>query len=163
MIKYKLYQNTNKSSKCYGMWYARTGNMPIIELDGLAEHMANHNTPYSKGAIKGVIADMINCVHELILEGNKVKIPNLAIFSLGFHSTPSAERKDFSAAKNIKSVHLQARPCGSFTSDEIGWDAKVKEQGIYVDINVSAGGSSSGGSSSGSGGSGAAGGDTTDA
>ena len=63
------------------MWFARAMVTQTIDLEQLAEHMANHNTPYSKGAILGVLTDMVNCIRELVLDGNAVKIPNLAIFS----------------------------------------------------------------------------------
>jgi len=31
--------------------------------------MSNHNTPFSKGAIKGMLTDMVVCIKELLLEG----------------------------------------------------------------------------------------------
>ena len=45
--------------------------------------MSNHNTPYSSGVIKGVLADMVSCTKELILDGKNVKLDDLAIFSVG--------------------------------------------------------------------------------
>ena len=44
--------------------------------------MSNHNTPYSKGAIMGMLTDMVGCIKELLLEGKNVKIADLAIFLL---------------------------------------------------------------------------------
>ena len=62
MIRYKKYQMTGEKSPLKGLWYAR----PVIEetfnIETLAKHMANHNTPYSAGVIKGVLADMISCI-----------------------------------------------------------------------------------------------------
>ncbi len=40
--------------------------------------MSNHNTPYSSGVIKGVLADMVSCTKELILDGKNVKLDELA-------------------------------------------------------------------------------------
>ena len=72
----------------YGKWYARVVTMgKTVTLEELAEHMAQHNTPYSEGVIRGVLTDMVNCIRELVLEGKSVKIPNLAIFSAGIKST----------------------------------------------------------------------------
>lgn len=48
--------------------------------------MSNHNTPYSSGVIKGVLADMVSCTKELILDGKNVKLDDLAIFSVGIVS-----------------------------------------------------------------------------
>ena len=56
--------------------------------------MSNHNSPYSKGGIKGLLTDMINCIKELLLEGKNVKIDDLAIFSLGIRNKAAADTED---------------------------------------------------------------------
>ena len=53
MILYVLKQNKNRKSPAFGKWFAFPVIEETIDLDALAEHMSNHNTPYSKGAIKG--------------------------------------------------------------------------------------------------------------
>ena len=69
-IYYKLYQNKRKGSVTKDKWYARSAVMgKTVSLEDLAEHMAQHNTPYSEGVIKGVLTDMITCIRELVLEG----------------------------------------------------------------------------------------------
>ena len=78
MILYILRQNKNSQSAAYGKWFAYPVIEETIDLDGLAGHMANHNTPFSKGAIKGMLTDMVSCVKELLLEGKNVKIADLA-------------------------------------------------------------------------------------
>ena len=86
MILYILRQNKNQTSLAYGKFFAYPVIEETINLDALAEHMANHNTPFSKGAIKGMLTDMVNCIKELLLEGKTVKIDDLAIFSLGIRN-----------------------------------------------------------------------------
>ena len=55
-IFYKLYQNKRKGSVTKDKWYARSAVMgKTVSLEDLAEHMAQHNTPYSEGVIKGVL------------------------------------------------------------------------------------------------------------
>ena len=82
------------------MWFARAMVTQTIDLEQLAEHMANHNTPYSKGAILGVLTDMVNCIRELVLDGNAVKIPNLAIFS----STGVLTRAELTTAARVQQL-----------------------------------------------------------
>ena len=89
-IFYRLYQNNSENFVNKGKWYARSVVMgKMVGLEELAEHMAEHNTPYSEGIIKGVLTDMINCIRELVLDGKAVKIPNLCIFSAGIQSQPA--------------------------------------------------------------------------
>ena len=77
MIRYKKYLNSNPESKDYNKWYARAVAEETIGIDKLSAHMANHNTPFSKGCIKGVLQDMVACIKELLLEGKNVKIDDL--------------------------------------------------------------------------------------
>ena len=131
MLHYKIYQNKSKGNKAYGKWFARATVNQTIDLEQLAEHMANHNTPYSKGAIFGVLTDMVNCIRELVLEGNAVKIPNLAIFSAGLTTKAASTPEAFKPSANIKSVHLRARSTGDLTRAVLTTAAKVQQLNPY--------------------------------
>jgi predicted histone-like DNA-binding protein len=99
-----------------------------IDLDALAEHMSTHNSPYSKGVIKGLLTDMIGCIKELLLEGKNVKIDDLAIFSLGIKNKEMAIREeDFTVSKNISGVKLKARATGDLMSKSLNLEATLKK------------------------------------
>jgi hypothetical protein len=99
-----------------------------IDLDALAEHMSNHNTPYSKGAIKGMLTDMVSCIKELLLEGKNVKIADLAIFSLGIKNNGGAVSEEvFTVSKNIKGVKLRARATGELIAKSLNLEATLKK------------------------------------
>lgn len=74
MIRYKKYQNQTKSTPLSGKWLARAVADETLDTRALAEHMAKHNTPYSQGAIHGVLKDMTSCIKELLLDGKNVKL-----------------------------------------------------------------------------------------
>lgn len=127
-IFYRKYQNQSKNTAAYGKWYGRAVTLgKTVELDDLAKHMAEHNTPYSTGAIKGVLTDMVSCIRELVLEGKSVKLPDLAIFSVGVQSTAAETSEAFTTQKNIKSVYMRARATGGFTRDELSKAGNVTE------------------------------------
>ena len=108
MLHYKVYQNNSKNTKLKGKWFARAAVIDTINLEQLSEHMANHNTPYSKGAIFGVLTDMVNCIRELVLEGNAVKIPNLAIFSAGITTRAAETPEEFSPSKPEFGIRIES-------------------------------------------------------
>lgn len=95
----------------------------IVELEDLAEHMSNHNTPYSAGVIKGVLTDMVSCIRELALEGKSVRLPDLAIFNVAIDSSGAATAADYDVKANVKGFRLKARATGSFRASEL--DGKV--------------------------------------
>ena len=121
MILYNLKKNKNKKMpNAYGKYYAYPVVTQTIGMDGLATHMSGHNTPFSPGAIKGMLTDMVICVRELALQGIAVKIDNLAIFSIGIKNKLGADtEKDFSITKNIEGVKLRARATGELMSDKL--------------------------------------------
>ena len=129
-VYYRKYQNKNMSSKSYGKWFARAVTIgKTVNVDDLAKHMSEHNTPYSKGAIKGVLTDMIDCIRELMLEGKAVKLDGLAIFSAGIKTKKKGAltSEDFSTTKHIDSVYMRARATGEFTRAELTKAGNVTE------------------------------------
>lgn len=128
MILYVLKQNKNRKSPAFGKWFAFPVIEETIDLDALAEHMSNHNTPYSKGAIKGMLTDMVSCIKELLLEGKNVKIADLAIFSLGIKNNGGVVSEDvFTVSKNIKGVKLRARATGELIAKSLNLEATLKK------------------------------------
>ena len=128
MVRYILQQIKITSSKAYGKWYAKNVVEETIDLDGLSEHMSHHNSPYSKGVIKGLLTDMIQCIKELLLQGMNVKIDDLAIFSLGIkNKLAAATEEDFTVSKNIEGVKLKARATGELMSKSLNLDATLKK------------------------------------
>ena len=128
MILYVLKKNKNSKSAAYGKYFAYPVIEETVTLDGLAEHMASHNTPYSKGAIKGMLTDMVSCIKELLLEGKNVKIADLAIFSLGIKNNGGAVSEElFTVSKNIKGVKLRARATGELITKSLNLDAQLKK------------------------------------
>ena len=179
MLLYVLKLNQNaKMPEAYGKYYAYPVITQTVGIDGLAEHMASHNTPFSKGAIKGMITDMVSCIKELTLQGIAVKIDDLAIFSIGIRNKEgAASEKEFTIAKNIDGFRLRARGTGEFSAKTINLDATLKkatvllgdgttpdtDKGTTGGENTSQGGSgTTGGENTSQGGSGTTGGENTD-
>ena len=168
MILIKLVKNKNKTIKeAYGKYYARTVVTETIGIDKLAEHIASHNTPFSKGAIKGLLTDMVSCVKELVLQNKAVKIDNLAIFSIGIiNKMGAASIKEWNLAKFVEGYRLRARATGKLSNTQLTLDANAKNAMDLLNSSESAagdnttgdttqgGGTSQGGSTDGTGDSG---------
>ncbi len=52
----------------------------------MSKHKVEHNTPFSAGTIEGIQTDFSKRIREQLLNGNSVKIDNLAIFKISVHS-----------------------------------------------------------------------------
>ena len=136
MILYVLKKNKNSKSAAFGKYFAYPVIEETVTLDGLAEHMSSHNTPYSKGAITGMLTDMVSCIKELLLEGKNVKIADLAIFSLGIKNNGGAVSEDvFTVSKHIKGVKLRARATGELIAKSLNLEATLKKASATTKSN----------------------------
>ena len=150
MILYVLKQNKNPKSASMNKWFAYPDIKETINLDRLAGHMSSHNTPFSKGAIKGMLTDMVSCIKELLLEGKNVKIADLAIFSLGIKNAKGGadSEEDFSISKNIQGVKFRARATGDLIAKNLNLDASLKKATVGTS-SASSSGTTGGGTTGG--------------
>ena len=127
MIRIVLYQNTNqKIAEACGKWFPRVVSDETIGLEGLAAHMASHNTPYSKGAILGMLTDAAACTKELLLLGKNVKFADIAIFSLGLKVKGGAPTKEnYNVGKYILGLKLRARATGELKTENLDTSIKL--------------------------------------
>ena len=129
-VKVYLSRNQNSYSSSYMKYYAYADNETPIDLVGLAEHMAHHNTPFSEGTIIGILRDMVKCIRELNLSGQPVKIDGLAIFSTHIENVggwPSLADVNLTVGATdaqgrpmgIRALRLCAQATGEFTKAEL--------------------------------------------
>ena len=149
MILYVLKQNKNPKSASMNKWFAYPDIKETINLDKLAAHMSSHNTPFSKGAINGLLTDMVSIIKEQLLEGKNVKIADLAIFSLGIKNTKGGAKgeADFSVVKNIQGVKLRARATGELITKSLNLEASLMK--ATANTNIANGGTTDDGNGGG--------------
>ena len=118
-VKIDVHKNNNEKSSGFNKWYGYVDNDKPINLDDLALHMSQHNTPFSQGTIAGVLKDMVHCIRELNLNSIPVKIDNLAIFKASVEANGVDNLAEYTIPKGIKRICLCARATGDFTADEL--------------------------------------------
>ena len=161
-----------------GKLYARVSYKQVLDVKAMAHHMAEHNTMFSEGSITGILIDFVKCVREQVLNGNTVKIDNLAIFKAtveanGLEMLYDADADKVASASlgtlaegaktgpAVKTVKLLAQSTGDFTREELkkdvklSWTDKAKAEiaeakGTTSDESGNSGSSNSGNSGSGS-------------
>ena len=143
MIELYLSKVTESSeSEQAGKLYARVSYKQTLSVQDMAHHMAEHNTMFSEGSITGILIDFVKCVREQVLNGNTVKIDNLAIFKAtveanGLETMYDAENDKTASASignladgaktgpAVKIIKLLAQSTGDFTRDELKKDVKL--------------------------------------
>lgn len=130
MLLYKKQVSKNPTTKEIA-YHLRAISTETIDLDGLAAHMASHNSPYSKGTIYGILTDMVACIRELTLASKSVKIPDLAIFSLGIRTGAIKDLAKLDGSA-IRSAYIKARGTGEFRTREIREAITAREMSEYT-------------------------------
>ena len=143
MIELYLSKVTETSeSEQAGKLYARVSYKQTMGVTDMARHMAEHNTAFSEGLITGILIDFVRCVREQVLNGNTVKIDNLAIFKATVEANAletlyDAQQDKVASASigtlaegaktgpAVKTIKLLAQSTGEFTRDELKKDAKL--------------------------------------
>jgi len=173
MIELYISQNKNTASEAYGKYYPRVSYKQTMNIHDMAVHMAEHNTPFSEGTIEGILRDFVKCVREQTLNGNTVKVDNLAIFKVSVIGNGCKELYDADLDKTITasigtvgkndktgpavhSLKLLAQATGEYTREELNKDGKLcwtdkAAAEILAAKNAAMNGNSGGSSSEGSG------------
>jgi hypothetical protein len=143
MIELYLSKVTETSeSEQAGKLYARVSYKQTLGVPEMAKHMAEHNTAFSEGLITGILIDFVKCVREQVLNGNTVKIPDLAIFKATVEANALETLYDAQQDKvaqatigtlaqgaktgpAVKTLKLLAQSTGEFTRDELKKDARL--------------------------------------
>ncbi|MBR0527008.1 MAG: DNA-binding protein [Prevotella sp.] len=126
-LKYKLYQDNRAESTNRGKWYARAVQDRTLEFDDFVQHMADHNTSFSRGTIHGVLMDMLDCLQHLVLDGKSVRLGELGLFKIGITTKPADTAKDFSAAKHVVGVKLYVRNTKTWANSELRKKCSISE------------------------------------
>lgn len=118
-------ENANKK-----MWYATTVTDREVSFEDFVTHVSEHNSPYSRGTVHGVLMDTLDCLQELILDGKSVRFADLGLFSIGMTSK-GVESKDKVSAANVEGVHLILRNTKSWSNTELRKKCRIEEYNAY--------------------------------
>ena len=92
--------------------YARAQVKEVISFRKFVQHIAEHGG-YTRGKVKGVLADMCTCLVEMLLDGKKVQLDELGDFWISL-SCDGAETVNKFTADNIKAVNIIFTPGPDF-------------------------------------------------
>ena len=136
MVQLDFYKNKRQGNANFGKVYARAKNAEPIDIGGLADHMSEHNTVFSKGVIRGLLTDMVKCIRELALMGQPVKLDDLCIISAQVTSTPADDVESFEIDQNITTVRLRFSPCGESAHAKVNSEALLKYTSLATRIKA---------------------------
>ena len=134
ILKYKMVTRLNPQNKSeQPKWYAKSVQDRTISFEDLVTHMSEHNSPYSRGVIHGVLTDMLDCVKELVLDGKSVRLGDLGLFSVGLKTTGAKSRERWTVATHVQGVTLNVRNTKTWSNAELRKNTTLQELIGYDD------------------------------
>ena len=136
-LKYRKVSRTPQVGKDAGKkkFYATAVQDRTMEFEDFVTHISEHNSPYSRGTVHGVLMDTLDCLQELILDGKSVRLADLGLFSIGMTSR-GEETAEKVNAQSITGVHLIVRNTKNWSNAELrkmckitALDGSVTEEG----------------------------------
>ena len=131
--KYRKVTRTPQTGENAGkkLWYATAVSDREMSFEDFVTHISEHNSPYSRGTIHGVLMDTLDCLKHLILDGKSVRFSDLGLFSIGMTSRGEATREKVTAA-SVLGVHLIVRNTKSWSNAELKKLTKIVAYDDYT-------------------------------
>ena len=128
------------------LWYATAVSDREMSFEDFVTHISEHNSPYSRGTIHGVLMDTLDCLKELILDGKSVRLGDLGLFSIGMSSHGEVSRDKVSAA-SVEGIHLLVKNTKTWSNNELKKLCKITAYDSYGADETDGGGTNPGGGS----------------
>ena len=120
-LRVNLRKNNNEKSDNFGKLYAELDTNKTLSLRGLAKHIADHGSIYTRDVITGVLTKLSECIPELVAQGQPVKIEGLGTFYPTAESSPILLNKLLDVKYNpldaLKGIHLRFKPQSDSLND----------------------------------------------
>ncbi len=155
--KYRKIMRTPQTGENAGkkLWYATAVSDREMSFEDFVTHISEHNSPYSRGTIHGVLMDTLDCLKHLILDGKSVRFSDLGLFSIGMTSRGEVSKEKVTAA-SVQGVHLIVRNTKTWSNAELKKLTKIVAYDDYTSGAEDGGGTENtpggGGTSQGAGG-----------
>ena len=132
-LKYRKVSRTPQVGKDAGKkkFYATAVQDRTMEFEDFVTHISEHNSPYSRGTVHGVLMDTLDCLQELILDGKSVRFADLGLFSIGMTSRGEDNAEKVNAS-SITGVHLIVRNTKNWSNTELRKMCKITALGSEV-------------------------------
>ena len=131
--KYRKITRTPQTGENAGkkLWYATAVSDREMSFEDFVTHISEHNSPYSRGTIHGVLMDTLDCLKHLILDGKSVRFSDLGLFSIGMTSRGEVSKEKVTAA-SVLGVHLIVRNTKTWSNAELKKLTKIVAYDDYT-------------------------------
>ena len=117
MINFSLSKRAVDPSKQDGpkRAYPNAQASKVMQLDEFSNHISKHGCAYHRSDINAVLTRSVDCLREMLLDGNKVCLGDLGNFYVRLESKGAPSIAEFNPAAHISGVKVYWEPGPLFT------------------------------------------------
>lgn len=108
--------------------YARAQVNDTLDINKFARHIADHGSVYSRADVQSILIQMVDCMREQLVLGNKVVLGELGSFAISLSSKGADSFEEFST-NNIREVNVVWSPGEAFVNLRNDEKAEFEEVG----------------------------------
>ena len=138
---YNLRQMNNSANKSNLLWFPKCYRKDTLNMRGMAAHIADHGSPYTRDTVLGVLTAFRDCLVEIVSQGNGVKLDGLGTFYPTLESKGAESPVGYNINEYLRGVHIRFLPESAAEDDitsRVLKKAVVFKQNMIFDRNVSA-------------------------
>ena len=110
-----LRQNKNEAAEHFGKWYPEVDTKTPLDLKGFCAHMTEHGKLADYQMVVLVVQQVVECMKELVLQGQPVKLEGLGTFGPSLESKKGGANSvqaaiDMGLDTLITGVHMNFTP-----------------------------------------------------
>ena len=95
--------------------YAQAQYAQVLSINDMAKHMSSHGSKYTRGDILAVVTQLVECLREQILLGNRVELGDLGTFYASIIGEAALNAESWNTSL-IEDVKVRWAPSSQFES-----------------------------------------------
>lgn len=96
--------------------YAKAQYTDILTIDKFADHIASHGSKYNRADIYAVLIQTVDCMREMLLEGKRIEMGDLGVFSVSIQSRGAESLEVFNPIFHIEQLNVNWTPGSRFSN-----------------------------------------------
>ncbi len=109
-MQYDLRQRSTNNNSSYGKWYPCAVRRATLNTKGLANHIMEHGSLYTRDVVEGMIIKLRECIAELLAQGVGVKLEGLGTFYPTIEATGADTPAGYNIDDNLLGIHIRFLP-----------------------------------------------------
>ena len=86
----------------------------VAAASAIAGHIASHGSKYNRADIYAVLMQTVDCMREMLLEGKRIEMGDLGVFSISIQSRGAENLETFNPAIHIEQLNVNWTPGDRF-------------------------------------------------